>query len=266
MNGNANTPNVSVIVPVFNEHENVVPLVEEIQEALEPFETSYEIVLVDDASTDSTWQKICQCRRRDARIRGLHHEVNAGQSAALWTGVTNSAAPILVTLDGDRQNDPADLPRLLHALRDCDFVCGVRIKRRDNWLRRVSTRVARRARRTALKVDFRDTGCAFRAFKRECLQGIFAFNGLHRFLPVLVHGNGWKTLEIAINHRPRVAGVSKYGLWNRLWRGVYDLIAIAWYQKRRLPKIAVTETGPAPETLRPVWNASPMPRLQTVRS
>jgi dolichol-phosphate mannosyltransferase len=202
----------------------------------------------------------------------LRHEHNAGQSAALWTGITNTRSPILVTLDGDRQNNPADLPRLLHALHDCDFVCGVRVKRQDNWLRRVSTRVARSARRRVLEVDFCDTGCAFRAFKRESLEGVFPFNGVHRFLPVLVHANGSRTREIPISHRARIAGVSKYGLANRLWRGIYDLIAMAWYQKRRLPTIRVTDLEVPVQQARTAraWRGfekeKSMPHLQPVES
>ena len=166
---------------------------------------------------------------------------NSGQSAALWTGIQATTAPILATLDGDLQNDPADLPRLIAELERVDFVSGMRLQRRDNWVRRVSSRIARWARRTALGVDFRDTGCALRAFKRSALQGVFPFNGLHRFLPVLVHGGGATTLEVPVNHRPRVAGVSKYGVWNRLGRGIADLFAIAWYQRRRLRPVAFTE-------------------------
>ncbi|HMJ91441.1 MAG TPA: glycosyltransferase family 2 protein [Candidatus Acidoferrum sp.] len=246
MKGNQHTPEIAIVVPVYNEEGNVLELIEEIHDGLEHLGRSYELVLVDDASTDSTWELICAARRRDQRVRGLRHERNAGQSAALWTGIAHTKSPILVTLDGDRQNNPADLPRLLHALRDHDFVCGVRTKRQDNWLRRISTKAARAARRRVLKVDFCDTGCAFRAFKRESLNGVFPFNGVHRFLPLLVHANGVRTKEVPISHRPRTAGVSKYGMWNRLWRGIYDLIAMAWYQKRRLPSIRVTELESVP--------------------
>src|SRR5437764_11003664 len=196
---------------------------------------SYELVFVDDASTDDTWAQIQQAAHQfDANIRGLRHSRNSGQSAALWTGLQNCSSPLLATLDGDLQNDPADLPRLLAELDQVDFVSGMRLARQDNFVRRASSKIARWARRTILKVDFRDTGCAIRAFKRSALEGLFPFNGLHRFLPLLVHGNGARTLEIPVNHRPRVAGVSKYGVWNRLGRGLYDLFAIAWYQKRRL--------------------------------
>jgi dolichol-phosphate mannosyltransferase len=232
---------LSIIVPVYNEEENIVPLTREIQSTFANAGYDFELVFVDDGSTDATWEKIKNARAIEPRVRGLRHEKNSGQSAALWTGLQSSASPLIATLDGDLQNDPADLPRLLAELDQCDFVCGVRAKRQDNWLRRFSSRLARKARKLALKVDFRDTGCAVRVFRRSALKGLFPFNGLHRFMPVLVHGAGWKTKELPINHRARIAGTSKYGLHNRLWRGIADLLAIAWYQKRRLGDLAFTE-------------------------
>jgi dolichol-phosphate mannosyltransferase len=232
---------ISIIVPVYNEAGNVLPLAREVIEAMSRQSRSFELLFVDDASTDETWARIEEARRLDPRIRGLKHCRNSGQSAALWTGLQNSSSPIVATLDGDLQNDPADLPRLLAELQRVDFVSGMRLTRRDNFVRRGSSKVARWARKSMLKVDFRDTGCAIRAFKRSAVEGLFAFNGLHRFLPLLVHGNGATTLEIPVNHRPRVAGVSKYGIWNRLGRGIYDLLAMAWYQKRRLRPVPFTE-------------------------
>jgi dolichol-phosphate mannosyltransferase len=234
-------PQLSIVVPLYNEAENVLPLAREIAESLKNQSASWELILVDDASTDETWARIREARRQDPRVRGLRHARNAGQSAALWTGIQSSQAPLIATLDGDLQNDPADLPKLLEKANEFDFVCGVRTKRKDDFVRRASSKVARRARKLALGVDFADTGCAFRVFKREVLTGLFPFNGLHRFLPVLVHGGGWKTLEVPINHRPRVAGVSKYGLWNRLGRGLLDLFAIAWHQRRRVNPIPFDE-------------------------
>lgn len=224
---------ISIIVPVFNEAENILPLAREVAAAFQPLQRGFELVFVDDASTDDTWQKIAEAQRLDSRVRGLRHARNAGQSAALWTGIQATSSPTIATLDGDLQNDPADLPRLIAELDRVDFVSGMRLHRRDTWLRKVSSSIARRARRAVLGVDFRDTGCAIRAFKRTALVGVFPFNGLHRFLPVIVHGGGAKTLEVPVNHRPRVAGVSKYGVWNRLGRGICDLFAMAWYQKRR---------------------------------
>lgn len=239
---------VSIIVPVFNEADNVLPLAREVAAAMARQPLGYELLFVDDASTDATWERIQEARRADARVRGIRHAHNAGQSAALWTGLQHTTSPVLATLDGDRQNDPADLPRLLAELKQADFVCGIRVHRRDDVVRRVSSRIARAARRAMLKVDFCDTGCALRVFKRSALEGVIPFNGLHRFLPVLVHGGGARTLELPVNHRPRIAGQSKYGVWNRLGRGLYDLVALAWYQKRRLRPVPVIQELTQPPT------------------
>src|SRR5580692_6642801 len=189
---------------MFNEADNVAPLAEQVIAALRAETRPFELVLVDDASTDATWDRITAASRADARVRGLRHGRNAGQSAALWTGFRNSKSPIIVTLDGDLQNDPADFPRLLAELEKYDVACGLR------------------------------------AFKRPVLDPLFAFNGFHRFMPVLAHSAGARVIEIPVNHRPRVAGVSKYGLWNRLGRGIVDLFAVRWFQKRLIPSIPIS--------------------------
>jgi len=232
---------ISIIVTVFNEQDNILPLAREVARALDNEPREFELVFVDDASRDGTWEKIQEARRLDARVRGVRHARNSGQSAALWTGIQDTRGGVIATLDGDLQNDPSDLPKLLAELGPVNFVCGVRVNRQDNWLRRVSSRIARRARKTALGADFQDTGCSLRAFKRSTLDGVFPFNGWHRFLPILVRGNGVTAKEIPVNHRPRVAGVSKYGVWNRLGRGIFDLIGVAWYQKRRLRPVPFTK-------------------------
>jgi dolichol-phosphate mannosyltransferase len=233
-------PEISVIAPLYNEVDNVAPLVAQTLAALRAEPRPFEIVLVDDASNDGTWEQIIAANKNDPRVRGLRHGRNAGQSAALWTGFRGTTAPIIMTLDGDLQNDPADLPKLLAGLAEYDVVCGLRAARKDTFVRRVSSRIARAARKTILGVDFRDTGCNLRVFKRSALNGLFPFNGFHRFMPVLAHSAGNRVVEIPVNHRPRIAGVSKYGVWNRLGRGIADLFAIAWYQKRRMPTIEVT--------------------------
>ncbi|MHB8521514.1 MAG: glycosyltransferase family 2 protein [Limisphaerales bacterium] len=235
---------ISIIVPVYNEAANVLPLAREVADALRQEKRSFELVFVDDASHDGTWEKIQEAHRLDRRVRGLRHARNSGQSAALWTGLQATESQIIATLDGDLQNDPADLPRLLAELGHVDFVCGIRLKRRDSFVRRISSGVARWARKLALNVDFRDSACSLRAFKRSALSGILPFHGFHRFLPILVQGGGTATKEIAISHRPRVAGVSKYGIWNRLGRGIVDLLAMAWYQRRRLRPVAFTQLPP----------------------
>lgn len=241
MNPSRSSPELAILVPVYNEQDNILPMVREVGAALREEARVWELVFIDDASTDATWQRIAEARRADPRVRGWRHAQNAGQSAAVWTGIQHTTSPLLATLDGDLQNDPAELPRLLALLGEVDFVCGMRVKRQDTWLRRVSSAVARWARTKALGYEFRDTGCALRVFRREVLAGLAGFNGLHRFLPILVAGGGFKTREVPVNHRPRVAGVSKYGVWNRLGRGLYDLVGVAWYQQRRLRPVPVEE-------------------------
>lgn len=232
---------LSIIVPVYNEQENVLPLWREVASAMSTAQLSWELVFVDDGSTDDTWNQIMEARRNDKRVRGFRHSTNAGQSAAVWTGIQATASCLVATLDGDRQNDPSDIPWMLALLQkeNLDFVSGMRLKRQDNWLRRASSAVARWVRNAALNTSFRDTGCALRVFKRTVLEGIPAFNGLHRFLPVLVAGAGWKTREVEVRHRQRVAGASKYGVWNRLFRGIYDLIGVGWFQRRRISRVQV---------------------------
>jgi dolichol-phosphate mannosyltransferase len=236
---------ISIIVPVFEETDNVLPMSREVATAFASVPNDWELVFVDDGSRDATWEKICEAARGNPRVRGVRHTRNAGQSAALWTGIQHTNRPLLATLDGDLQNNPADLPRLLKELESCDFACGWRQNRQDTFVRRLSSRLARAARSAALGAEFRDTGCALRVFRRAALTGVFGFNGLHRFLPILVAGGGFRVREVPVSHRPRVAGVSKYGVWNRLGRGLYDLMAIAWYQRRRVQPVPVEHTpGP----------------------
>ena len=234
-------PELSVIVPLRNEAANVLPLVQQVFKALSEPPRRLELILVDDASTDNTWDQLLEAQRHDGRVRPLRHLRHSGQSAALWTGFETCRADVIATLDGDLQNDPADLPRLLAELASCDLVCGVRARRMDSLVRRISSAIASGARKLALGTNFRDIGCNLRAFKRPVLQTLLPFNGLHRFMPVLAQDAGAVVRELPINHRPRVAGRSKYGVWNRLGRGILDLSMIAWYRKRQLPTVPVVE-------------------------
>jgi len=235
------TPDISIVVPLFDESENVAPLTQRIFAAFEKEPRRIELLLVDDASTDETWQRILEMQRKDPRVRALRHLKNSGQSASLWTGFKASRGSVIATLDGDLQNDPADIPTLLGHLDHYDMVCGVRTRRMDNGLRKISSRIARSARKVALGVDFQDTGCNLRVFKRSLLEVMPAFNGIHRFMPVLAHAAGASVKEVPVAHHPRVAGQSKYGIWNRLGRGVYDLVGVRWYQKRQLKNTPTTE-------------------------
>ena len=245
------TPGVelSVVVPFWNEEQNVTALAEQVFRAFQNEGRVVELVLVDDASTDGTWQQMLRAQHAEPRVRAVQLLRHSGQSAALWAGFKASRGAVIATLDGDLQNDPADLPRMMNELVRYDLVCGVRTKRMDNRLRRFSTAVARWARKTALGVDFRDTGCNLRVFKRTVLEQLFPFDGLHRFMPVLAHSAGALVLEIPVNHRPRTAGRSKYGVWNRLIRGVWDLMGVSWYRKRQLTNLATTEHVPEAGTV-----------------
>jgi len=241
-------PGVSVVVPLYNEGPNVLRLSKDILSALGSQSCPFELLLVDDGSTDDTWQRIEDAQRADPRVRAVRHERQSGQSAALWTGFNASEGEIIATLDGDLQNDPADLPRMLSELAGCDMVCGVRARRMDSWVRRLSSRIARWARKQALGVDFRDSGCNQRVFKRSAVAGLPFFDGFHRFLPILAHSAGAIVRELPVAHHPRVAGRSKYGVWNRLGRGIRDLLKVR-RMIRRPAKGVAAEAAVKPATL-----------------
>ena len=228
-------PGISVVVPLYNEARNVEPLAQRIFEALREEERALELILVDDRSTDQTWHEILKVRRADTRIRALRHLKQSGQSAALWTGFQASRGEVIATLDGDLQNDPADLPAMLAQLAACDMVVGVRVGRKDTMVRRLSSVIARAARKMVLGVDFRDSGCNLRVFKREVLKLLPAFDGLHRFIPILAHGGGAIVKEMPVTHHPRVAEQSKYGIRNRLGRGISGLALVRKCLKGQVP-------------------------------
>jgi dolichol-phosphate mannosyltransferase len=237
-------PEISVVVPLRNEGSNVKPLVERIVDAFGQAASSLEIILVDDGSTDETWQRITEQTRAHPQVRGLQQPHNCGQSAALWRGFRESRAAVLATLDGDLQNDPADLPQMVAGLADADMICGVRTRRADNWVRRRSSGVARVFRKAMLGAHFVDSGCNLRVFKREMLQHLPGFDGIHRFMPYFVQNVGGRVKEVPVRHHPRIAGVSKYGVWNRMGRGIRDLIMVRWYLKRQ---IGNTRNGHSPK-------------------
>jgi len=243
-------PDISVVVPLHNEAPNVLPLAQRVLSELDHGKLTSELILVDDGSADETWQRVLEAQKLDSRVRGLRHGKNAGQSAALWTGFKHCRAEVIGTLDGDLQNNPADLPRPIAELQSCDMVCGVRMKRMDNWVRRVSSSIARMARRKVLGVDFRDSGCNLRVFKATLLKNLPAFDGIHRFMPILAQAGGATVKEVPVDHHPRTAGKSNYGVWNRLGRGMIDLVMVRWLMKRQLLNPAVIESS-APAHLSP---------------
>jgi dolichol-phosphate mannosyltransferase len=232
---------LSVVVPVRDEDANIIPLTRQILSALDKERGVFELIFVDDASTDGTWQRILEARQMDPHIRAIRLLEHGGKSEALCAGFRASRGKVIAMMDGDLQNKPADLPRMLAELESCDMVCGVRIQRMDGALRRFSSRVARVARRMVLGVDFRDSACGLHVFKRSMLEGLPEFEGMHRFMPILVQSAGGNVREIPVSHHPRVAGRSKYAVWNRLGRGLCDLLMVAWYRKRRLKNITALE-------------------------
>lgn len=229
MNDPLNSPAVSVVVPLYNEEENVPILQAELTAGLAGLD--YEIVFVDDGSNDQTVERIAS----DARIRVLRFEKNAGQSAAMYAGLHFARGATVVLIDGDLQNDPADIPKLLAEIKSgADLVCGYRLQRKDTFVKRATSRVANFVRSRFAKDGVRDTGCTLKAMRRECIQTLVPFKGMHRFIPALVKGAGYRLVEIPVNHRPRKFGLSKYGLGNRAIRATVDMFGVRWLLSRRL--------------------------------
>ena len=228
------TLDLSVVIPVFDELDNVAPLLAELRQALEATRRSWEIVFVDDASADGSGNALRDASCADARVRVIALPRRSGQSAALVTGFAHARGAVIVTLDADLQNDPGDLPRVLAALEHADVVSGIRASREDSAVRLVSSRIANAARRMVLGDSITDIGCSFKAYKRAALALLPPFVGAHRFLPALCQFRGARLVEIPLAHRARRHGRSKYGVGNRLWRGLYDLIGVRWLKSRML--------------------------------
>jgi dolichol-phosphate mannosyltransferase len=223
------TPNVSVIIPVYNEEGNIARLQQELETTLQGL--VYEIIFVDDGSTDSTLQKI----HRNSSVRILQFEKNSGQSAAMYAGLNAGRGNVLVLIDGDLQNDPKDIPRLLEEIKGgADLVCGYRAKRKDTWFKLIQSRIANAVRSRFTKDGVRDTGCTLKAMRRECREALVPFYGMHRFIPALVKGLGYKVVEVPVNHRARSSGVSKYGFGNRALRATTDMIGVRWLLSRQI--------------------------------
>jgi dolichol-phosphate mannosyltransferase len=229
MREDAEPPAVSVVVPLFNEEENVPILQAELVAALAGIR--HEIIFVDDGSTDQTRARLTE----SDEVRILHFEQNAGQSAAIHAGANAARGGVVVLIDGDLQNDPADIPRLLAEIeRGADLVCGYRARRKDTLIKRLTSWVANSVRSRFTKDGVRDTGCTLKAMRRECVRTLVPFKGMHRFIPALVKGAGYRLVEIPVNHRARKFGQSKYGLGNRALRATIDMFGVRWLLSRQL--------------------------------
>jgi dolichol-phosphate mannosyltransferase len=232
-------PTLSVVIPFFDEEESLEKVCEEVREVLaNERDLTWELIMVDDGSKDRTPQIMDGLAIRHERFRALHLKPNSGQSAALEAGFAEALGEFVATLDGDGQNDPRDILRLLSLLKAnrIDMVCGVRQRRADNLIRRLSSRIANRVRSAVLKDHITDVGCSLRVFRRECLKRVRFFRNAHRFFPALFIMAGFTVAETPVNHRPRELGTSKYGggINSRLWVGLADLAGVFWLRKRAL--------------------------------
>jgi glycosyltransferase involved in cell wall biosynthesis len=220
---------ISVVIPLFNEEDNIADLQAELAATLTGID--HEIVFVDDGSKDGTLQRI----KRGPGTRVLAFTKNTGQSAAMYVGIHAARGEVIILMDGDLQNDPKDIPRLLAEIeKGADLVCGYRAKRRDNLAKKISSRVANSVRSRFTKDGVRDTGCTLKAMRRECRLALVPFRGMHRFIPALVKGMGYRLVEIPVNHRARVHGESKYKFGSRVFKATADMFAVRWLLTRQL--------------------------------
>lgn len=244
------TPQISLVIPCYNEEGNLKELVKAIRETIDPLKIPYEVIITDDCSQDHSWAILKELAAADPRIRAQRLARNSGESAAIWCGLKVARGQYMVTLDADLQNDPHDLPLLLEGLKGYDCVCGSRVKNRakgDNIIRILSSRIANAVRNALSNEQISDAGCTYRIFRRECVENLKFFKGMHRFLPTLFKIEGFTVTEVSIGNSPRFAGKSNYGVWNRLFASFYDLLAVRWMKKRMFP-LKIVETINDPES------------------
>lgn len=227
-------PEISIVLPVYNEEENLPVLIPQIIEVMQNLGRRYEVILIDDGSTDKSFEIINDLSKKYMEIRYIKFKNNAGQSAAFDAGFKAAMGDIIVTLDSDLQNDPKDIPKLISFIPQFDVVCGWRAGRKDSVMKKISSKIANRVRNFSVKDNIHDTGCSLKVYKKEWVDKIKLYDGMHRFLPALLSMEGANIKEVKVNHKPRQYGCSKYGIFNRLFVGIYDLLAVRWMQKRKL--------------------------------
>jgi glycosyltransferase involved in cell wall biosynthesis len=222
-------PHISIVIPVYNEAESLTQLQSELSGVMMGYD--YELLFVDDGSKDNSIQMI----HRGSRVRILEFAKNTGQSAAIFVGLREARGGILVLIDSDLQNDPKDIPLLLAEInKGADLVCGFRTKRKDAWFKRFQSKIANSVRSRFTKDGVRDTGCTLKAMRRECREALVPFYGMHRFIPALIKGAGYRVVEIPVRHRARQYGSSKYSFGNRAWRATVDMFGVRWLLSRQL--------------------------------
>lgn len=236
-----NNIELSLVIPAYNEQDTIDPLLARIAEVFENADYSFEAIVVDDGSTDRTLELLKAAKTKKPWLRILTFDRNHGQTAAMSAGFRAAGGRIVATLDADLQNDPAEVPRLMKMLSDeVDAVVGWRQKRQDPWLRKVSTKIANTVRNWLSGESIHDSACSLKVYKRDCLEQISLFEGMHRFMPTLVKMQGYHVIEVPVSHHPRYAGQAKYGVWNRVFKAFFDLLAVRWMKKRVL-RYRVTE-------------------------
>ena len=241
-------PDLSVVIPVYNEEQNLPPLWAELRAVLESLELEFEVVFVDDGSRDRSAELIRGFREQDRRVRLVRLKANAGETAATDAGFRAARGRWVVTMDADLQNDPHDIPALLGHLDQWDAVTGWRVDRGagDDVVRRISSRIANRVRNWISEETIQDSGCTFRAFRRECLRGLVLYRGFHRFIPTLLRMRGYRVLEVPVRNRPRRFGQSKYGVLNRVFVATADLLVVRWMKSRFLRYEVAEDLGGEP--------------------
>ncbi len=228
------TLDISIVIPVYNERENLILLDKKITKSIKPLNKKYEVILVDDGSVDGSVDLIRKLKNENPCLRLIRFDRNYGQTAAFSAGFSKARGNIIVTMDADLQNDPADIPLLLEKIKEYDVVCGWRYKRNDPWVKKLSSRIANAVRNTLSEESIADTGCSLKAFRRKCFQNIKLYNGMHRFFPTLMKMEGFSVTQVKVGHYPRVHGYSKYNISNRLFASFKDLLAIRWMKKRQI--------------------------------
>jgi glycosyltransferase involved in cell wall biosynthesis len=225
---------LSIVIPVYNEEDNIGPLVARITEAISGWEGPVEVLFVDDGSSDRTLDLLKEAQAKDARIRIAHLHKNMGQTAAMAAGFRLARGEVVATIDADLQNDPMEIPRLAGMLNDWDVVCGVRTRRKDTLWKRISSRIGNGFRNWVTGDKIVDTGCTLKTYRRECLEGLELYKGMHRFLPTLIKMRGYRVTQVPVSHHPRLAGETKYGTWGRLVKGLEDVWAVRWMKKNHI--------------------------------
>ena len=225
---------ISIIIPIFNEEENIPPLLNEIVTVMSLIPFPWEIIAIDDGSTDRSYQILREAKAQYPQLKIVKFKRNSGQTAALWAGIRHAQGHLIVTMDGDRQNDPNDIPRMLELSEKFDLVAGWRQNRKDTDWRKIQSRFANWLRRAVIQDGIIDTGCSLKVFKKPTLEILPHFSGMHRFIPAILQQNGYTWSQIPVNHRPRLTGKSKYGLRNRVLNALIDLFAVRWMSHRHL--------------------------------